>query len=212
MNLTETDIASLALGVSLITLIWQILSSYRNSKQTKKANRNALNANIEANETSKNLLDLERKVFDTEKRKGEMILIFTIHRYFIAFYNLFENKIPNKPTIKQNKIVQKQFIKECKSIESDLKKLLDNPTYIKLLENYPHLNKNRVVLSFDIVDMEERLKSSKFDINYYTYFAFKDLFFLLKKEYKENALFKSVVMSEIEKSFDLIKMERPIGI
>jgi hypothetical protein len=213
MKLTEINIALFALGISLITLVWQIWSSAINSKQTKAANERAIKASIEANETSKNLLDLEKRVFDTEERKGEIVLIFTIHRYFMAFYNLFENKIPNKPSIKNNAIVQKQFIKECKSIEEDLKELINNPAYIKLLEKYPHINKNRVGLSFDIVDMEYRIEKSKeFQINYYTYFVFKDLFFLLKNEYKDNALFKSDIINDIEKSFEIIKIERPDNI
>lgn len=156
-----------------------------NSKQVRVANERALNASTEGNETSKKLLDLEKRVFDTEEKKGEIILIFTIQRYFVAFYNLFENKIPNRPTLRENPIVQKQFIKENKSIEEDLKGLINNPAYLKLLEKYPHINKNRVGLSFDIVDMEHRIKTSKdFQINYHTYFVFKELFGLLKNEYK----------------------------
>lgn len=213
-ELSSSDqIASAALLISAFVFIWQIISSSRNSKNTKEANEKALSASIEANKTSKKIYEIEKEYNNLNHKKGEFILSFIIYRYFIAFYNLFENKIPNKPTIKRDKVSQRQFIQECRLIESDLFKLIENPNYIKLLETQPRLNKLRQVLSFDIVSLEDKIKNEiDFEINYSTYFFFKDLYYFLKNEYSSSQLWESGFFEDIEVSFNTINVSRPEGL
>ena len=207
---SSNQIASIALLISVAVFIWQIISSSRNSKNIKETNEKALSASIEANKTSERIYKIEKEYNELNYKKGEFILSFIIYRYFFAFYNLFENQTTNKPTIKKDKVSHRQFIQECRLIESDLFKLIENPNYIKLLEARPSLSKLRQVLSFDIVDLEHKSENDiDFEINYSTYFFFQDLYYLLKEEYSSSELWKSGFFEDIEKGFDIIKVERP---
>ncbi|MCD4818426.1 MAG: hypothetical protein K8S23_07020 [Candidatus Cloacimonetes bacterium] len=204
-------IATLALLIAIVSIIWQVFSTIYNNKKTQEANNNSLLASRQANEISDKVYSLEKKNNETNIKTGIYTLSFILERYFTAFYNLYEaGKVPNKPILKKNKVAHRQFIDECKRIEEDLHKLIQNTSFLQLLEKNPRINKIRPTLSFDIAELNNKYNNNlKFIVNFATYFYFYDLYFLLKNEYSNNDLWKNGAFSDIEKGFKILTIERP---
>ena len=209
-NIQISDIISLgSLVIAVIAFISQAVSSRKKDESIKEANKNALEASFKANDISDKIYKIEKEYNELNHKKGVNILSLILWRYFTAFYSLYENKTPNNPTIKQDKISHLQFIEECKYIESDLIKLDENPNYINLVETHPSLIRLRMNVSFDIIALKNNKNNRTFYPNLATYFFFKDLYDLLKKEYSDSDIWKTGFFNEIEKSFMSIQIDRP---
>lgn len=143
-----------ALVIAIISIVSQIIS------------------NTKSNDIQRETFRLSKKIDDFENRKGEILLLNIIGRYFVIQLNRWE---PNGKMLK-DKISSNIYISELKQLSNDFNELVNNPFYIKFIENHPDINLLILSLRRTIV---ERENSKAFEVNFQTfnffYKAYKDL-------------------------------------
>lgn len=178
-----------ALSVSVFTFIWQIIS-----------NRKSKKASEIANEIQKETLKLSKKVDDFENRKGEILLLNIIGRFFVIQLNCWE--IDGK--MRTDKISIKKYINELKQLSNDFNELINNPFYIKFIEKHPDINLLIISLRGAII---ERENSEKFGINFHTFEFFYNIYNELKIEIAGNEILNHKFFKTADAAAAFLKRE-----
>lgn len=186
---TSDLIACGALLVSLITFVWQILSNRKSNKATTKAN-----------EIQIETLRLSQKIDNFENRKGEILLLNIIGRYFVIQLNCWELD----GRMRTDEISVKKYISELKQLSNDFNELINNPFYIKFIEKHPDINLLIISLRGSII---ERESSQQFGINYQTFEFFYNIYADLKKEISGNEILNHKYFKTTDEAAEFLKKE-----
>ncbi len=162
---TETSdwIALGALVVAITSWVFQTLSS-------KKAN----DAMKKANEIQSEIYTLSKKIDEFENRKGEVLLLNIIGRYFVIHLNYLQTH----GKVNSN-VDKKKYLSELMQLSNDFNELTNNPYYIKFIEIHPDINLLILSLRGAIIEQE---KITGTMINPQTFTFFYDMYQVLKTE------------------------------
>ena len=162
---TETSdwIALGALVVAITSWAFQTLSS-------KKAN----DAMKKANEIQSEIYTLSKKIDEFENRKGEVLLLNIIGRYFVIHLNYLQTH----GKVNSN-VDKKKYLSELMQLSNDFNELTNNPYYIKFIEMHPDINLLILSLRGAIIEQE---KITGTMINPQTFTFFYDMYQVLKTE------------------------------
>ncbi len=152
-----------ALVIAIASWLFQILSSRKANVAMKKAN-----------EIQSEIYSLSKKIDEFENRKGEVLLLNIIGRYFVIHFNYFQ--IHGKV----NSIVEKKkYLSELTQLSNDFNELTNNHYYIKFIEIHPDINLLILSLRGAIIE-QETIKGTM--INPQTFTFFYDMYQVLKTE------------------------------
>ena len=188
---TSDWIAIGALLVAAISLIGQIISNNKSNKATSTAN-----------EIQIETLRLSKKIDDFENRKGEILLLNIIGRYFVIQLNCWE---PNGK-MRTDGISVKKFISELKQLSNDFNELINNPFYIKFIENHPDINLLIISLRGTII---ERENIKEFGVNFQTFSFFYKAYNDLKEEIKGNPILNHQFFKTTDEAAEFLNKEIP---
>ena len=160
---TSDWIALGALLVALATWLFQTLSS-------KKAN----DAMKKANEIQSEIYTLSKKIDEFENRKGEVLLLNIIGRYFVIHLNYLQTQ----GKVNSN-VDKKKYVTELMQLSNDFNELTNNPYYIKFIEIHPDINLLILSLRGAIIEQE---KITGTMINPQTFTFFYEMYQVLKME------------------------------
>jgi hypothetical protein len=156
----------IALGAMLVALtswLFQTLSS-------RKAN----DAMKRANEIQSEIYTLSKKIDEFENRKGEVLLLNIIGRYFVIHLNYL------KTHVKVNSNVdKKKYLSGLMQLSNDFNELTNNHYYIKFIEIHPDINLLILSLRGAIIEQE---KITGTMINPQTFTFFYEMYQVLKTE------------------------------
>jgi hypothetical protein len=131
--------------VSGLALVVSIIFGVISWKTSKKANN-----------LQEEVLNLTTQAKEFDIRKGEILLMSLLGRYFALQINCWE---PNGK-MRIDKVNTKQYIHELKQLSQDVNDLVKNPFYIEVLEKYPDINLLWISLRRFIIQKEEDRKMS----------------------------------------------------
>lgn len=160
---TSDWIALGALVVAITSWAFQTLSS-------KKAN----DAMKKANEIQSEIYTLSKKIDEFENRKGEVLLLNIIGRYFVIHLNYLQTH----GKVNSN-VDKKKYLSELMQLSNDFNELTNNPYYIKFIEIHPDINLLILSLRSAIIEQE---KITGTMINPKTFTFFYDMYQVLKTE------------------------------
>lgn len=155
----------------VVMIIFGVIQYYTN----KKANE-ALNI---ANQIQSKMLDYNLKLNEFDIKKGEILLLGLVGRYFIITANCWELQGDGPHKMLTDKKSIKKYINGLKNLDNDFNNLLNNTFYINLLEVYPEINLLQISLRATIIETEEE---SKFGINPITLDKFYNLYITLRNK------------------------------
>lgn len=171
----------IALLIAIISMVGQFLLSKRSN-------------NIQS-ETFR----LSKKIDDFENRKGEVLLLNIIGRYFILTLNCFEP--PPSGKMRKDKASYKRFLSGLTQLSNDFNELISNPFYIKFIEEHPDINLLILSLRGAIIEMEE---SQELKINPETFKFFYDIYNHLKTEILNKEILDHTFFKAIDDAKDLL--------
>lgn len=149
--------------IAIASWLSQILSS-------RKAN----DAMRKANEIQSEIYRLSKKIDDFENRKGEILLLNIIGRYFVIHLNYLQTlgKV-------NSDVDKKKYLSELMQLSNDFNELTNNPYYIKFIEIHPDINLLILSLRGAIIEQE---KITGAMINPQTFTFFYEMYEVLKRE------------------------------
>jgi len=162
---TETS-NLIAFGVLVIAII----SGFSQIFSSRKANY----AMKKANEIQSEIYTLSKKIDEFENRKGEILLLNIIGRYFVIHLNYLQTheKV-------NSGVDKKKYISELIQLSNDFNELINNPYYIKFIEIHPDINLLILSLRGSIIEQE---KIAVRMINPQTFSFFYEMYQVLKNE------------------------------
>lgn len=152
-----------ALGVAITSWLFQISSSRKANDAMKKAN-----------EIQSEMYRLSKKIDDFENRKGEVLLLNIIGRYFVIHLNYLQTQ----GKVNSN-IDKKKYLSELIQLSNDFHELTNNPYYIKFIEVHPDINLMILSLRGAIIEQE---KITEPRVNPQTFTFFYEMYQVLKTE------------------------------
>lgn len=155
-----------------------------------------------ANRLQSEVLSLSKKANEFEIKKGEVLMMSLLGRYFVLQLNCWE---PNGK-IKTDKISIEFHIQELKLLNTEVNNLISNPFYIEILEKYPEINLLWISLRQNIL---ERENSDIMAVNPQTFEKFYDLYYKLKREVNDKELFKNQFYISTDEAAEFLKKEIP---
>jgi hypothetical protein len=174
-------------GALLVSIIFGIVTLLN----TRKANR-----------LQNEVLNLSKHADEFEIKKGEILLISLLGRYFVIQLNCWEPS----GKMKSDKLSIQHFINELKQLNNDINNLITNPFYIEILEKYPEINLLWISLRYSIIDREN---SGSMAVNPQTFEKFFDLYFKIKNEIKDKVIFENQFYVSTDEAADFLKKELP---
>jgi hypothetical protein len=176
---TSDWISVIALLLAIISMVGQFLLSRRSN-------------NIQS-ETFR----LSKKIDDFDNRKGEMLMLNIIGRYFILTWNCFEP--PPSGKMRKDKASLGRYLSGLKQLSYDFNELINNPFFIKFIETHPDINLLILSLRGAIIEMEDK---KEIGINSDTFRYFYDIYENVKKEISntetlEHNFFKAIDEAKI---------------
>lgn len=156
--------------ISFVAILISVVSLINQYGQTKRSNQ------IQS-ETYR----LSQKMDDFENRKGEILLLNIIGRYFVIQLNYLET--PGKPIFEVDK---EKYLSGLKQLSDDFNELASNPFYIKFIELHPDINLLILSLRGAIIEQEDMTDHK---INPQTFTLFLDMYYKLKEEIKNSQVF-----------------------
>jgi hypothetical protein len=162
---TETsDWISLgALVVAIASWLFQTFSSRKANDAMKKAN-----------EIQSEIYTLSKKIDEFENRKGEVLLLNIIGRYFVIHLNYLQTQGKVNSDIDK-----KKYLSELTQLSNDFNELTNNHYYIKFIEIHPDINLLILSLRGAIIEQE---KITETMINPQTFTFFYEMYQVLKTE------------------------------
>ena len=162
---TETsDWISLgALVVAIASWLFQTFSSRKANDAMKKAN-----------EIQSEIYTLSKKIDEFENRKGEVLLLNIIGRYFVIHLNYLQTQGKDNSDIDK-----KKYLSELTQLSNDFNELTNNHYYIKFIEIHPDINLLILSLRGAIIEQE---KITETMINPQTFTFFYEMYQVLKTE------------------------------
>ena len=158
------------------------------------------------NSLQEQFLVLEKEANKFELKKGEILLMGLLGRYFTIQLNCWE--VNGK--IRTDEISIEQYIYELKQLNQDVNALVTNPFYIEALEKHPEINLLWIYLRRFIIQSEHDHKMS---VNPQLFDKFYDLYFKIKKEISDKDMFKNQFYISTDDAAKFLKIEIPkIGI
>lgn len=155
-----------------------------------------------ANRLQSEVLSLSKKANEFEIKKGEVLMMSLLGRYFVLQLNCWEPS----GKIKTDKISIEFHIQELKLLSTEVNNLISNPFYIEILEKYPEINLLWISLRQNIL---EREKSDIMAVNPQTFEKFYDLYYKLKREVNDKELFKNQFYISTDEAAEFLKKEIP---
>ncbi len=156
----------------------------------------------QANKLQEKVLILTQQAKEFEIRKGEILLMSLLGRYFVIQINCWE---PNGK-MRTDKINTEQYINELKQLSQDVNDLVTNPFYIEVLEKYPEINLLWISLRRFIIQKEQDRKMS---VDPQLFDKFHDLYFKIKNEISDRDIFKNQFYISADKAANFLKNEIP---
>lgn len=162
---TETSdwIALGALLVAFASWLSQTFSSRKANDAMKKAN-----------EIQSEIYTLSKKIDEFENRKGEVLLLNIIGRFFVIHLNYLQTQ----GKVNSN-VDKKKYLSELMQLSNDFNELTNNHYYIKFIEIHPDIN--LLVLSLRGAIIEQG-KITGTMINPQTFTFFYEMYQVLKTE------------------------------
>ena len=157
---------------------------------------------LKANRLQSEVLSLSRKANEFEIKKGEVLMMSLLGRYFVLQLNCWEPS----GKIKTDKISIEFYIQELKLLSTEVNNLISNPFYIEILEKYPEINLLWISLRQNIL---ERENSDIIAVNPQTFEKFYDLYYKLKHEVNDKKLFKNQFYISTDEAAEFLKKEIP---
>lgn len=155
-----------------------------------------------ANRLQSEVLSLSKKANEFEIKKGEVLMMSLLGRYFVLQLNCWEPS----GKIKTDKISIEFHIQELKLLSTEVNNLISNPFYIEILEKYPEINLLWISLRQNIL---ERENSDIMAVNPQTFEKFYDLYYKLKREVNDKELFKNQFYISTDEAAEFLKKEIP---
>ncbi len=155
-----------------------------------------------ANRLQSEVLSLSKKANEFEIKKGEVLMMSLLGRYFVLQLNCWEPS----GKIKTDKISIEFHIQELKLLNTEVNNLISNPFYIEILEKYPEINLLWISLRQNIL---ERENSDIMAVNPQTFEKFYDLYYKLKREVNDKELFKNQFYISTDEAAEFLKKEIP---
>jgi len=135
-------------------------------------------------------------------KEGKIQLFEIIIRYFILLINLFDKKTSK---ISEDNVSKRLYSSGISIIEKDLRALITNPYFNKLIEKNPKISKLLVLLQRNNIIAQDILKEPKYRLDFGIYNMFSEIFDALKKELPKKYLTKDPIYKEVlelKKSLD----------
>lgn len=107
----------------------------------------AIRTSWKANRLHTEVLNLSKQTNEFEVKKGEILMMAHIGRYFVFQLNCWEFIGSGK--MKTDKISIQQYINEMRQLHNDINNLISNPFYIEILKKYPEINLLWILLRFN---------------------------------------------------------------
>lgn len=155
-----------------------------------------------ANNLQEKVLNLTTQAKEFEIRKGEILLMSLLGRYFIIQINCWE---PDGK-MRTAKIDVDQYIHELKQLSEDVNDLVTNPFYIEVLEKYPEINLLWISLRRVIIEREQ---DQKMAVNPQVFDKFYDLYFKIKNEISDRDMLKNQFYVSTDEAANFLKREIP---
>ncbi len=178
-----------ALSVALASFVGQLISNQKSNRATKKSN-----------EIQTETYRLSKKIDDFENRKGEILLLNIIGRYFVIQLNCWE---PDGP-LKKDQVSIENYKSELKQLSNDFNELINNPFYIKFIENHPDINLLIITLRGNII---EREFSNDMAVNPLVFDHFYNIYNTLKEEIKGNEILSHQFFKSCDDACEFLKKE-----
>ena len=175
-------ISVIALLIALISMAGQFLLSKRSN-------------NIQS-ETFR----LSKKIDDFDNRKGEVLMLNMIGRYFILTLSSFEP--PPSGKMRKDKASLNRYLSGLKQLSNDFDELINNPFYIKFVETHPDINLLILSLRGAIIEMEDK---QEIGINPDTFRYFYDIYESVKKDISNVETLKHNFFRAIEEAKNLLR-------
>ena len=156
----------------------------------------------QANNLQEKVLILTQQAKEFEIRKGEILLMSLLGRYFAIQINCWE--LNGK--MRTDKINTEQYIHELKQLSQDVNDLVTNPFYIEVLEKYPEINLLWISLRRFIIQKEQ---DSKMSVDPQLFDKFHDLYFKIKNEISDRDMFKNQFYISADEAANFLKNEIP---
>jgi len=156
----------------------------------------------QANKLQEKVLILTQQAKEFEIRKGEILLMSLLGRYFVIQINCWE---PNGK-MRTDKINTEQYINELKQLSQDVNDLVTNPFYIEVLEKYPEINLLWISLRRFIIQKEQDREMS---VDPQLFDKFHDLYFKIKHEISDRDMFKNQFYISADEAANFLKNEIP---
>jgi len=158
------------------------------------------NTSNRTNNLQGEVLILTQQAKEFEIRKGQILLMSLLGRYFAIQLNCWE---PNGK-MKTEKMEIKQYIHELKQLSQDVNDLVTNPFYIEVLEKYSDINLLWISLRRFIIQKEHDQQMS---VDPQLFDRFHDLYFKMKDEISDRDIFETEFYIETEKAANFLRDE-----
>lgn len=186
---TSDWIAAFALLIAIISMAGQFWT-YKRSERVSERN----------NEIQAETFRLSKKIDDFENRKGEVLLLNIIGRYFIITFNCFEP--PPSGKMRKDKSSLLRYLSELKQLSDDFNELINNPFYIKFIESHPDINLLILSLRGAIIEMENK---SEIGINPQTFVFFYDIYNSIKQEIHGDKILNHAFFIDVNNTANLLR-------
>lgn len=141
------------------------------------------------------------RVYKKQFEDGKIQILEILKRYIINVKNNITNG--SNAIVKTSALDKEFYLTELKSIYSDFKLMLGNPVMIKVLKKHTGLTMLIIALRREIVYLEQPNSTSSIYSD--TLKHFLDLFFLMKKEFKQDWFENDKNLKEINEIAEYLK-------
>jgi hypothetical protein len=143
-----------------------------------------------------------RKKDKFEIKKGEILTLSLLGRYFAIQYNCWDQN----GHMKSDKISINIYVQSLQMLITDINTLINNPFYIELLKKYPEIN---LLILLLLKNINERKNATIMAVDYNLFKAFFELYNKIKIEIKDKDLLKTPFYKEMEVASNFLNEEIP---
>lgn len=157
-------------------------------------------ASNKANNLQHEVLSLAKEANEFEVRRGEILLMSLLGRYFVIQFNCWEpgGKIRTDP------VSVEQYIQGLRQLGDEVDALTTNPFYVGILEKYPEMNLLWITLRGFVVEIEQSRKAA---VSTLVFDKFYDLYEKVKKEVAGQDMLNSTFYVRVDEAAKFLKEE-----